>query len=45
LTAPDALDPFILTKNLQRLDDSLINAAGGHLDGVFNAAKVVGWLS
>jgi hypothetical protein len=40
LTAPDALDPFILTKDLQRLGDRFVEAACSHLDGVFNAAKI-----
>jgi hypothetical protein len=40
LTVPNTLDPFIVTKNPQRLGDGLVKAAGGHLDGVFNSAKV-----
>jgi hypothetical protein len=40
LTTPDALDPFIVTKNSQRLGDCFVEAAGAHLDRVFNPAKV-----
>jgi hypothetical protein len=39
LTAPNALDPFIVTKNPQRLGDCLVEAGGGHLDYVFTSAK------
>jgi hypothetical protein len=40
LTVTDALDPFIVTKNPQRLGDRFVEAAGAHLDGVFNLANV-----
>jgi hypothetical protein len=40
LAAPDVLDPFIVTENPQGLGDRLIDAAGAHLDSVFNALMV-----
>jgi len=40
LTAPNAFDPIVGTKNSQRLGDRLIKAAGRHLDGVFNPATI-----
>jgi hypothetical protein len=40
LTAPDAIDPFIVAKNPQRLSDRLVEAAGAGLDLVLNSAKV-----
>jgi hypothetical protein len=40
LTAPHALNPFIVAKNSQRLGDCLVEAAGADLDRVFNPAKV-----
>jgi hypothetical protein len=40
LTTPNGLDPFILTKDPQRLGDRFVKAACSDIDGVFNAAKV-----
>jgi hypothetical protein len=40
LTTPDVLDPIVVTKDPQRLDDSLIKAVCRHLDGVFNPVKI-----
>jgi hypothetical protein len=40
LAAPEALDPFIVAENPQRLGDRLIEAAGAHLDRVFNSLEI-----
>ena len=40
LTAPDALDPIVVTKNPQRQGDRFVETAGAHFDGVFNPAKI-----
>jgi hypothetical protein len=40
LTAPDVLDPFIVTENPQSLGYRLVNAADAHLDRVFNASEI-----
>ena len=40
LATPDVLDPFVITKNPQRLGDRLVDAAGAYLRRVFHALEI-----
>jgi hypothetical protein len=40
LAAPEVLDPFVVTKNPQRLGDRLVDAAGTNFNRMFNFLKI-----
>jgi hypothetical protein len=40
LAVPNVLDPFVISKNPQRLGDRRVNAAGAHLRRVFHALEI-----
>jgi hypothetical protein len=40
LTAPEVLDPFIVTENPQSLGDRLVDAAGTNFNRMFNFLKI-----
>ena len=40
LAAPEVLDPFVVTKNPQRLGDRLVDAAGTNFNRMFNFLQI-----
>jgi hypothetical protein len=40
LAAPEVLDPFVVTKNPQRLGDRLVDAAGTNFNRMFDFLKI-----